>query len=249
MPASLNAILSQFDSVGLKQIENYPSMKRTDTKFLFHQNMLSEVLQKASAYFSILEIDGIRIAQYQNYYFDTQALKFYFDHHKNKRNRFKIRLREYANSNLQFLEIKEKNNKGLTKKVRTPVSFNQPELTDVHYDFINKHTNQSLDLELSIENKFNRVTLVHLENHERITFDFSLTCTNLTNEGKFDNLVIAEVKQYQKDFSSPIIKIFKTLGVRPEGFSKYCISKAYLNKDLKQNRFKRKFRKINKLTA
>ena len=41
---------------------------------------------------------------------------FFLDHHNRRVNRNKIRFREYVGSNLTFLEVKTKNNKGKTIK-------------------------------------------------------------------------------------------------------------------------------------
>jgi hypothetical protein len=41
-------------------------------------------------------------------YFDTDSKRFYHDHHNGKVKRTKIRMRNYVESNLTFLEIKKK---------------------------------------------------------------------------------------------------------------------------------------------
>jgi hypothetical protein len=50
--------------------------------------------------------------------------------------------------------------------------------------------------------------------------------------------VIAEIKQARLGPRSPFTHQLKQIGVRPGGFSKYCIGSTLLNPTLKQNRFK-----------
>ena len=64
--------------------------------------------------YQVLEIKHRRLMHYASVYFDTPAFTFYFDHHNGKIRRTKIRQRKYVDSELTFLEIKQKNGKGET---------------------------------------------------------------------------------------------------------------------------------------
>jgi hypothetical protein len=57
-------------------------------------------------------------------YFDTPALLFYQQHHRDKRSRFKVRKRLYNLTNTAFLEVKEKTNQGRTIKTRASTANN-----------------------------------------------------------------------------------------------------------------------------
>ena len=56
----------------------------------------------------ILEIEGHRIFTYDNNYFDTKDLQFYFNHHNGYVHRIKVRSRKYVETNTSFFEIKRK---------------------------------------------------------------------------------------------------------------------------------------------
>ena len=83
-------------------------MNRTDTKFVFEYSLLNKLMEEIKAHYYVLDIDGIRLNAYRSLYFDTEDFKFYYEHHNGKKNRNKVRYREYMDSGLCFLEIKKK---------------------------------------------------------------------------------------------------------------------------------------------
>ena len=94
---------------------------------------------------------------------------------------------------------------------------------------------------------FSRMTFVHKQKKERLTIDINLTFSCGQQEGNFKQIVIAEVKQERMSRSSDFMRIAKEMSILPIRLSKYCMSTLELNSDIKQNRFKRKKRFINKL--
>ena len=67
------------------------------------------------------------------------------------------------------------------------------------------------------------------------------------NEENIPHLIIAEVKQEKASSNSDFIKAIREHHIRQSSMSKYCVGTALLNKDLKQNNFKERILKINKL--
>ena len=61
-----------------------------------------------------------------------------------------------------------------------------------------------------------------------------------------DSLVIMELKQDGRA-RSLLKEVLFDLRIKPYKISKYCIGTAMTRPDVKQNRFKKKLRKINKL--
>ena len=96
-------------------------MNRIDTKYAVPISVLPAILEAAQADYFAQEIDGQRIATYDTMYYDTDTLDMYVRHHDRQLVRQKIRVRQYVESDLTFLEIKRKNNKGRTKKKRIAV--------------------------------------------------------------------------------------------------------------------------------
>ena len=115
---AINNILSEFDAISLGEMDRVALMNRVDTKYVFSEDILNEVLKKIKDDYFVLEVDNIRLNSYQSLYFDTKDFKFYYQHHNGKTNRTKVRYREYMDSGLCFLEVKQKNNKGVTNKKR-----------------------------------------------------------------------------------------------------------------------------------
>ena len=86
-------------------------MTRVDEKFIFHQQKLESVLDQISSFYKIVSFDNNFIQDYKTKYLDSADRIFYNQHHNGRYSRYKIRFREYVNSNLSYLEIKKKNNK------------------------------------------------------------------------------------------------------------------------------------------
>ena len=223
-------------------------MNRTDTKFAFKLDTLPVLLEKMQSFYRVLSIKDKLIHNYKSLYYDTIDRKFYLDHHNRRVNRNKIRFREYVGSDLTFLEIKRKNNKGRTIKKRIKVPKISDKLTLEQKQYINKIVGQDINVEAKQWINFSRITFVHKVQKERLTIDIDLTFNNKESSGDLKKIVIAEVKQERMSRSlSDFMKIAKELHILPIRISKYCMSTLELNPKLKQNRFKEKKIFINKL--
>lgn len=224
-------------------------MKRTDTKFVIHEKKLIEVLETIKDQYKVLQINENRMMTYSSLYFDTEDKKFYNDHHNGKINRTKVRMRKYVESDICFLEIKQKDGKGKTAKSRIQIKDFEPNLPKSLIDFIEKTTSEKMKLKPIIWNKFNRITLVNIKVKERLTIDLNLLYKMNKSEKYYSNLVIIEVKQERFNRASPVVKALKNKCINPYSISKYCIGMTHIYPQLKYNRFKRKLIKINNLTA
>ena len=243
----LSEIITEFQPISLEEMDEVKLMTRTDTKFAFKTVKLPVLLNEMIPYYRVLSIDGELIHDYKSLYFDTDGRKFYLDHHNGRVNRNKIRFREYVGSNLTFLEIKRKNNKGKTIKKRIKVNTISEHLTSEHQNYINKIVGKEVDVRARQWINFSRITFVHKTQKERLTMDIGLTFEEKKKSGDLKHIAIAEVKQERMSRSSDFMRIAKELHVLPIRISKYCISTLTLNPNLKQNRFKAKKLFINKL--
>lgn len=245
---SLQQIIKEFAPIQLEKMDKVKLMRRMDTKFVFNISLLPELLKKARERYFMVEIMAEREQIYKTVYFDTEDYKMYHLHHNGKRKRHKVRVRNYIYTNQQFLEIKQKNNKGETIKKRVNYLSTDNMTTGKTNDFLNQHIpfNPNL-LQETLANKFIRITLVNKDFTERITLDYNLKFTDLKTKqtGKPENICIAEIKKSRDDKQSPFIKYLRELRVCPTGFSKYCMGLAMLNPDIKSNRFKEKIRTID----
>jgi hypothetical protein len=245
MDSTLINTVNKFKPISLDEMNSVALMKRTDTKFVINISRLPQVLETLLETYKVLEINERRIMNYSSLYLDTDDFKFYLDHHNGRVNRTKIRQRKYVDSDLTFLEIKKKNGKGETNKFRIKIDDFETELSDTSKEFISEITEQNYNLQTS----FNRITLVNLEDNERVTIDLNLTYTKKSKQKKYSNIVVVELKQSRFNRKSLVVKALKNIGHNPYSISKYCIGVANLYQHLKQNTFKPKLLKINKISA
>jgi hypothetical protein len=246
-------LLTQYDPISLMEMDKVQLMNRVDTKFLIGLHQLSFILEKAAEHYRIVEIDGERISPYSSIYFDTEDAEMYTMHHNGKLTRCKVRMRSYVNSGDSFLEIKRKNNKGMTTKERIKIEteqFESMEFCKTQTGFIKEQTPYvSSALKPHLQNFFQRITLVDKNETERVTLDIGLTYRDFTTNvcKSVDGLVIVEMKQ-DGATKSHFRTYLNELHVLPGSISKYCLGMALTNPGVKNNRFKNKLRKINKIT-
>lgn len=256
-------LLAHFEPITLAQMESVKLMNRIDTKYAVPMSVLPDILKDAQADYFVQEIDGKRIASYDTIYYDTATTDMYLRHHDRQLVRQKIRVRQYVDSDLTFLEIKRKNNKGRTKKKRIEVPG-----FDITADTrsVLKHKRRE-DEEITVEQfvdtksryswaqisphlwtKFRRITLVNKAKTERLTIDMNLIWDNvISKETKtYPDLVVVELKR-DGNAHSRMTDIMLGLRMHPFKISKYCIGTALTTPGLKKNRFKKKIRSIEKL--
>ena len=258
-------ILSSFEPINLAQMESVKLMNRIDTKYAVPMTVLPAILEAAQADYYVQEIDGKRIATYDTMYYDTESLDMYVRHHDRQLVRQKIRVRQYVDSDLTFLEIKRKNNKGRTKKKRIVVpGFDitadtqsvlkhkkKADETVTIEQFIGTQSRYAWDaLSPHLWTKFHRITLVNKAKTERLTIDMDLVWDNVVSGEKktFSDLVIIELKR-DGNVPSKMTHIMLDHRIHPLKISKYCIGTALTTPEIKKNRFKSKIRKIVKMVS
>ena len=236
-------------SITLEEMSGVKLMNRIDTKFLTTIPVLHDLLRLATLDFMVQETNDSRISPYYTKYYDTEDAKMFYDHQRGKKSRRKIRIREYINSGVTpFLEIKDKNNKGRTKKKRVAM-IESDDILD-YKDFICCHSEFNAEnLSEHLENFFNRITLVNNELSERITIDTSLKFHNFVNDCEISipELAIIEWKRDGMSAKSNLKPILQTLRIKESGFSKYVVGTALTDTSLTYNRLKPRLRQLDKL--
>lgn len=247
------ALAGDMTPISLSEMKGIKLMNRIDTKFLADETDLRNLLEMAQDHYFVQEIDGRRVGRYDTIYYDTGDLDMFVCHHNRKLRRQKIRTRTYVDSGLVFLEIKNKNNRGRTKKVRTSVGqddFRDFKGNPAAVDFIYNESKYPLDgISPHLRTSFNRITLVNKRKTERLTIDMDLCFENLRT-GQTQSLpgvVIVELKQDGLCYSE-MKDILLELRVQPRKVSKYCVGTTLTNQSVKSNRFKEKVRYIMKLS-
>lgn len=242
--------LASFEPISLKEMSSVQLMNRVDTKYIIPVNALPLFLEEAKRYYYCQDINGVRSASYDTVYFDTKDVEMYTDHHNRKKTRIKIRKRCYVDSDLAFLEIKQKNNKGRTNKIRIRTIFEPSFDSNESTPFIEKNTKYKReDLIPQVNVRFNRITLVNKEKSERLTIDYDIRFNNLVhhNQGGIPEMCIVEIKQSGYCFSH-FKDILKKHQIHRYNMSKYCLGTILTNPEAKYNFFKKKLHYISKTT-
>ena len=250
---NIQSWLAQLDPISLDEMGSIKLMNRTDTKFVTNKRKLARLLEQAQGKYYAQQLGDARIANYRTVYWDTPEHRFFLEHHNKRAPRQKIRVRTYVDSDLTFLEVKTKNNHGRTKKKRITVPDH--ERADIvaagGSDFTRGLTGVTFeDIDPTVQNRFQRITLVNKGKTERLTIDFNVQFHNYetAHDAGTGDLVIIELKR-DGNVYSPVLEILRRLRIKPSGFSKYCIGSVLTNEGLKSNLFKPKIIRIRKLVG
>lgn len=247
-------ILSQMEPICLDDMKAVRLMNRVDQKYMASSSLLEELLSRIADGYYVQHIEGNPLAPYRTLYFDTDDLRMYTMHHNKKLNRQKLRVRTYRSTDTTFFEIKNKDNKKKTSKVRIPIDVQQfdscleiPEVAT----FVNENTPYPTTmLHACLENSFERITLVDKGMSERVTIDRCIRFHNRATgiDADIGRLLVIEVKHELGAPTSDIERALHDLHVLPRRMSKYCIGTALTDPSAKRNRFKPKLLFIDKIT-
>ena len=256
------------EPIGLDDMKVVRLMNRVDQKYMASADRLEELLEHvAEGYYvqhilpppcGVLPLDNGEsmkgyLSPYRTLYFDTADLAMYTMHHNKRLNRQKLRVRTYRSTDTTFFEIKTKDNKRKTRKVRIPIDVDMfdhsLEVAEV-VQFVNENTPYPVtSLHECLENRFSRITLVDKAMKERVTIDRGIVFHNRATDIDADisHLVVIEVKQEAGAAVSEMERALHAMHIPPRRMSKYCIGTALTDPNAKYNRFKQKLLYIEKL--
>jgi VTC domain len=226
-------------------------LRRRDNKYVVEQAVMIAALEDFSRHFDVLEIDGRRAFTYDTCYFDSAGRECYFDHHRGRRRRAKVRIRNYCDAGLSFVEVKLKDKRGETIKKRLAYDPADYGVLDTRaLDFVQTcyhglyGTDFPYELHRALDMRYKRVTLVAKAGGERMTIDNGLhfmcgTATQSIDDGIF----IVETKSANGNGIAD--KILRGLHRHPmKHCSKYCAGTAMVGPSLKTNNFRQILRKL-----
>lgn len=209
------------NTLSLEEVKKIKLFSRIDKKYIIDFETFCNLTQYINDNYYILTDDNDNfLLKYKSIYFDTEKLSMFNDHENRKKNRQKIRIREYSNGD-KYLEIKTKSKEDFTKKIRIELEdYNIQNYTD----WINKNLEYSnTKLIPTIEIIFHRLTLINKEKSERITIDFGINFNNyITNKKERIKEIVIEVKKLNHDKTEFEIELNK-LNIEESKFSKYHI--------------------------
>jgi hypothetical protein len=203
--------------------------QRVDRKFLLRRNALDALLAQLVEGHRAVRSGAVRAARYRTRYFDTPDRRAYHDHRRDRRPRFKVRVRHHFDRDLTFLEIKRKGADGRTTKARLERPSGCEGLDAEALAFIDRHCPlEGARLAPGPSIAFLRATLLGEAVDERITLDWALQMSDGPRHVCLPHIVIVEVKQGRYSNGTPTVRTLRALHVREHRLSKYCVASAMM---------------------
>lgn len=245
-------VVDKMQPIGLDEMDGIKLMNRIDTKYVLPLKRLPKLLHDSKSEYRVMEVAGSRIAGYSTLYYDTPNIDMYRTHQRGKLNRQKVRTRIYLDTSETFLEIKNKTNRGRTKKRR--ISIPKSQMVDFSQnaqavEFLAQRAAYRLEeLQPTLYTKFKRVTLVDSNKSERITIDIEPSFESVVygSIAAIQGLVIVEVK-HSGNSSSKFSEMLLRESIHPFRVSKYCLGTALTNSSAPRYRMKLKIRRLEKI--
>ena len=217
---------------------------RKDLKYLINKELVQYLFDRLKGEYCIQAKSGKTLSSYTSRYYDTEDFLFYSDHHRGKLNRQKVRTRTYEDGK-SFLEIKQKDNKGLTHKSRTEID-DAAFLIENYSSFLDNIGGYKQPLEEKLRVQYDRITLYHKSMNEKLTFDFSYHVDFDQRSFRINNIVMVESKGLNHG-TSFFNLLMKEMKIHSVSFSKYCFGLINIYSSLKHNNFIPLQKKINKI--
>lgn len=241
-------LASSMEPIGLDGLQEVALMNRRETKYVVREQDLLNALVPLTSRYWVLEIDGIRLHRYLSLYFDTPSFFLYHRHRAGGKHRYKVRAREYTDTRLAFLEIKHKISELRTEKSRVQTPQFLTDLSSEFDEFVQDHFPLPVEeLEPKLLNAYRRITLVGKYNPERVTLDLGPRFYADSGNATLPGIAIAEVKYENNGRGSDFMRRMREMGLRPMGFSKYCVGVSMLYPHVKNHYFRPTMRAVGKI--
>jgi VTC domain len=244
--------LELLGTISLDELNGKAEMlERLDNKYVVDVGTMHNAIERLAPHFDVLEIDRKRTFTYETCYFDGSELPCYFDHHRGRRQRAKVRMRTYTDAGLCFVEVKLKDKRGVTIKKRLKYETNKFGILDERAKSHVHHTYRSLygkafpyELTRVLDMRYRRTTLVAKQGGERMTIDSNLVFfANGDSRAVDDGLFVVETKSANGNGIAD--RVLRALHRHPTAHcSKYCLGTVFMNRDLKHNKFRPALRKL-----
>lgn len=230
-----------FEPIGLKDMQAVALLDRIDTKYVLTEAQLLTVLHDMRQDYRMLVVNDRRLSHYRTLYFDTPVFDLYTAHANGRGDRYKVRAREYVDSNVAFFEVKHKTHKDRTIKDRMATGQVVERITPEVAAWLRDVAPLDGDaLEPKLWNTFQRMTLVSMRHGERITLDVDLAFYTQGRMAQLDGIAIVEAKRAAGRAASPFLTRMQAMRIRKHSFSKYSIGVGLLVDSVKKNALKEK---------
>jgi hypothetical protein len=237
-------LFDHFTPIALDELVGEAALlTRLDRKYLLPATALPAVLDRMPAGVRALEIDGRRAFGYRSVYFDTAALDAYLAAAFQRRRRFKIRVRTYLDSGLDFVEVKTRGSRGVTVKERIRYAGDGTDLGPDGHEYATSVlagagiSPRGHEFGPVLATHYRRNTLYLPSTGSRVTIDTDLAWRLPDGAAaRMPRSVIVETKSGRT--ASEADRVLWALGHRPCSISKYATGLAALRPELPSNRWR-----------
>lgn len=240
--AVLHSVAADKEPVSLQEVMEVAGLQtRLEKKYLLTPQEFVTMATELHD-LSALQIDGRRLFGYESVYFDSHDLATFRAHRQGRRLRYKVRTRTYLDSSASLFEVKLKDGRGQTVKLRLPYHFaDRGEITETAKDFLSCALLENYDITAptltpSLTTRYTRATFVDLDDGARLTCDIDLACTANGDTQHGPDLILVESKSAGTGRGDEVLA---AMGIRPVSVSKYCIGIALTNPQLPANKWNR----------
>jgi hypothetical protein len=210
--------------------------RRTDSKFLMPPSAARALLPLIARDYALITNGHRGIATYRTLYFDTPALDLFHAQRRGRRVRHKVRIRHYPDRLVSFLEVKTRRTDLETRKALRPRDYGDDVLSAADRAFAQGETEIGQPLQPQAWTTFQRLTLLGLRVHERVTIDLNLEVSGSDRCRGFPGVAVVEVKQWPYSRGTPVMAALRAGGWREGWLSKYCAAIAFTRPDARRNR-------------
>jgi hypothetical protein len=239
----LRSVVEGLDRTPLAEaLQTAELQTRVDRKYLIVPAMLHAVVVGLGPGAQVVDIDGEHCFAYRSVYFDTADRLSYRKAAHRRPDRFKVRTRTYVDQGRCFLEVKRRDARGRTTKVRVPYDpADEHRLTPTGRAFVDEHVCPAAPLAPllpTLTTEYHRVTLLDRTRSVRLTLDAGVVCRSTDGrEVRLADAVVVETKSTGAPTAAD--RLLWRTGTRPVAISKYAVGMAALDPSLPANRWNR----------
>lgn len=246
MPLTFDYIHEGFSRVLFSELPTgLLESNRKDLKYIINNDTFLQIFEKLKGEYDILINDGNSLFEYNTQYYDTADFRLYSDHQRGKLPRQKIRTRTYQDGK-SFLEIKSKDNKGFTVKIRSEIDISTFSIDDYDSFIYDTIGFKIFPLFKTLTVNYRRFSLYDKDKNEKITFDFFYNVDYHGRTYERTQMVLIESKGLNHKHSQFNL-LMKNMGIGPVSFSKYCYGLINVESCLKINNFKPLLKTVKKI--
>ncbi|MFD4606331.1 polyphosphate polymerase domain-containing protein [Streptomyces sp. NPDC058464] len=246
-PLAVRLGLAELRGATLAEVDAAAALQhRVDRKYLVPLDRARRLVARLADSHHVLDLgDDRRTTNYLSTYFDTPELAAWRAHVQQRRRRWKVRTRLYAEDGLCRVEVKTKDGRGATVKhaLRIPAA-GYGELTTGAAEFVDEVLAGAgvpvtvKELSAAVEVRYVRAALADLRHGSRVTLDSTLSCRHDDRTAALDpGQVLVETKGGARPALAD--RLLLGMGVRPVSLSKYVIGQSLLSPGLPDNDVRR----------